>query len=112
MRTTDQTDRRGDAALKAEIQGTLDNARMILANTSALLELETDRLFLERADETEQDRLKTINVLIRETQKAMMMVVDIEAKLLLRRVSADDPGLIDLEAARREIESRLARLAA
>lgn len=112
MRTTDQNDRRGDADARAEIQKVLARARMILANTSALLELETDRLFEMYESDPEPDRMKAVSALIRETQKAMMMVVDIEAKLLSRRLDSDDPGLIDLEAARREIESRLARLAA
>ncbi len=113
MRTTinERVGRRGDARVHEEAEGLLNAARKLLADTSAMLELELDRLFEIEVDDTDKDRIKQINELIRSTQKAMQTVLDIELKYGL-----DVPGLgdgeIDLEAAREEILGRLARLAA
>lgn len=110
MRTTidDKVGRRGGAYSVEELETVLNRARKLLADTSALLELEIDRLFKSEMDESETVRMTQVTDLIRQTQKAMAMVMEIEAKYGL--ASFDARSQLDLEAARAEIIDRIGRL--
>ena len=92
-----------------ELETVLTRARRLLADISAALELESDRLFNEQFEETDEDRLKALKTLIAQTQKAWQTVIDLETRLGLSPL-ATEPKL-DMEAARDEILRRLARLA-
>lgn len=100
--------RRGGAYSVEELENVLNRARKLLADTSALLELEIDRLFKTELDENEGVRLKEITDLIRSTQKAMAMVMEIEVKYGLSSFEARSE--LDLEAAREEILERFRRI--
>lgn len=107
----DLIDRRGGVRAAEDVEKTLESARRVFADVSAFLELEIDRLFEIEHDEIDDDRIKRVTALIRENQRALLTVLDIEAKLG-RDTSAARAQMLDLEDARAEIESRLARLAA
>jgi len=100
--------RRGGAYSVEELETVLNRARKLLADTSALLELEIDRLFKAELDEDEGVRLKEVTDLIRQTQKAMAMVMEIEVKYGLS--SFETRSELDLEAAREEILERFRRI--
>ncbi len=110
MRTTinELVDRRGGAYSEKDLTETLTRARKLLADTSAFLELETDRLY-EVEIEDEPGRIKQVRDLIAQVQKCMQTVLDLEIKHGVRR-EAD--GALNLEDARDEILRRLARIAA
>lgn len=110
MRTTidAKVGRRGGAYSVEELENTLNRARKLLADTSALLELEIDRLFRSDLNEDESVRLDTVMGLIKQTQKAMQTVLDIEVKYGL--APFDARNTLDLEAARAEILERLRRV--
>jgi hypothetical protein len=109
VRTTidDKVGRRGGAYSVEELENTLNRARKLLADTSALLELEIDRLFKSEIDPDESVRLKEVTDLIRNTQRAMAMVMEIEVKYGLSPFEARSQ--LDLEAAREEILERFRR---
>lgn len=113
MRTTigDIAGRRGDACAEASVEETLAKARKLFADVAAFLELEMDRLWGTEIEREEEDRLRAMRALIVENQKAMRTVLEIEAKLGCETARREAHKL-DLEAARAEIERRLARLAA
>lgn len=110
MRTTinDLVDRRGGAYSTEDLEQVVGRARRLLADTSALLELEIDRLF-DTEIEHDDKRIRAITDLIRQVQKAMQTVTEIEAKAGIAGPRRHD---LDLEAAREEILRRLARLVA
>jgi len=110
VRTTINTlvDRRGGAYSESALNETLTRARKLLADTSAFLELEIDRLY-EVEIEDEPGRIKQVKDLIAQVQKCMQTVLDLEVKHGLKRDAAD---ALNLEDARNEILRRLARLAA
>ena len=83
MSTTINTlvDRRGGAYTAEELQDVLNRARRILADTSALLELEIERLFATEVDVSDDEQLKRIKGLITQTQKGVQQILDIEAFL-------------------------------
>jgi len=93
-----------------DVDDTLASARRIFADVSAFLELEIDRLFAVDVDPVDENRLKTVLDLIRQNQQALLKVLEMRQKLG-RELAPDCRQMIDLEAARAEIESRLARLA-
>jgi hypothetical protein len=104
---------RKDASAEDEtIKQTLVKARRIFADVSAFLELEIDRLFTLDLEREDADRTKRIVALIRDNQKALLMVLEIETKLGRGSDAGAMQQFLDLEAARDEIASRLARLAA
>lgn len=117
MTTTDAIHGRPEfhgADQATEVQSTLDRARKLFAGLSKVLEAEIDRLqFAERTEEGEA-RLKAVTDLIRQNQKTLGTVLDIEAKLMRDAERDARPGRVelDLEDARAEIARRLARLAA
>lgn len=91
-----------------DLENVLNRARKLLADISALLELEIDRLFKAELDEGESVRLDEVMGLIKQTQKAMQTVLDLEVKYGL--APYDTRANLDLEAARAEIVERLRRL--
>lgn len=111
MRTTINAlvGRQGGVPSKEDLKEVLDRARRLLADISALLELECDRLFEIEVDPDDDTRIIRIKELIAQTQKAMQTVLDIEKKAGLGQ---DGPPQLDLEGAREEILRRLARLTA
>ncbi|MEM7422498.1 MAG: hypothetical protein AAF334_02185 [Pseudomonadota bacterium] len=112
MRTSinDFVDRRGGAYTREELDNVLDRARRLLADLSAQLEHESDRLFGVELDEADEARIKTVRGLIAQVQKAMQTVIDIELKAGLS--PSPGAGALDMEAAREEIIGRLSRLTA
>lgn len=105
--------RRGGVRDVQDLDETLEDARRLFADVSAFLELELDRLFdIEVEGESlDEGRYKVVTDLIRQNQKALMMVLEIKAKLG-RDTASDRARLVDLDDAREEITRRLARLAA
>lgn len=91
-----------------ELENVLNRARKLLADISALLELEIDRLFGSELNPDETVRMKEVTDLIRQTQKAMAMVMEIEVKYGLSPMA--ERSQLDLEGARAEILDRLGRL--
>jgi hypothetical protein len=91
---------------------TLIRARKLFADLSQSLDGEIDRLKTALDIETDGTWVKSLNELIRQNQKALLTVLDIEAKLMHEAKKAR-PGrdVIDLGEARAEIGRRLARLA-
>lgn len=113
MRTTinDLVDRRGGAYSVEDLETILNRARKLLADTSALLELEIDELFALEFDLAEREKhVGEVTKMIKQVQKLMITVMDIEAKAGL----SPEPGhaVINLEEARDEILRRLTRLTA
>ena len=110
MRTTINTlvDRRGGAYSESDLTETLTRARKLLADTSAFLELEIDRLCDVEIDD-EPDQVKRMKDLVAQVQKGLQTVLDLEAKHGIRR---EAEHALNLEDARNEILRRLARLAA
>ena len=101
--------RRGGAYSVEELENTLNRARKLLADVSAVLELEIDRLFGVEFDEDDKEREKQVKALIAQTQKAWQTVIDLEAKYGLSPY--DKQPELDLEAARAEILERIGRFA-
>lgn len=101
--------RAGGAYPVEELENTLNRARKLLSDISAVLELEIDRLFGIEFDEDDKEREKQIKTLIGQAQKAWQTVIDIEVKYGL--TPCDARSHLDLEAARAEILERLGRLA-
>lgn len=94
----------GDEAVR------LARAQRLFARLADALEGEIERLSGRLRANRNKSRAKAMSELIRETQRALMMVLDFEAKLD-RRGPGDVDGALDLEAARAEITGRLDRLA-
>jgi hypothetical protein len=91
---------------------TLACARKLFAGLSRSLDGEIDRLQTALDPETDLNQVKTQTELIRQNQKALQLVLDLEAKLM-GRADKQRPGegVIDLAQARAEIARRLDRLA-
>lgn len=111
MRTTinDLVDRRGGAYVDQGTNDVLSRARKILADATVLLELEIDRLFALESDPDDTKRLQSISDLIRQTQRAMTMVLQFEATT--DAAPQGDDATLDLGAAHDEIMRRLDRIA-
>ncbi len=114
MRTTDELGRWGGASTdKAAVNlSTLARARKLFAGLSRSLDGEIDRLQAAKDTENDQERVKSLNELIRQNQKSLQAVLDMEARLM-REGDQQRPGegVIDLAQARAEITRRLDRLA-
>ncbi len=113
MRTTDELGRWGGASTdKAAVDlSILARARKLFADLSRGLDGEIDRLQAAMETEDDQDRTKTLAEKVRQNQKALQTVLDMEVKLM-READTQRPGegVIDLAHARAEITRRLARL--
>ena len=90
----------------------LARARKLFAGLSRSLDGEIDRLQAAMDTETNESRIKAMTELIRQNQKALQTVLDMEVKLT-READKQGPGegVIDLAQARAEIARRLDRLA-
>ena len=110
MSTTinERVGRRGGAYSAEELEDVLNRARKILADTTALLDLEIERYFDEEVEDKEEERIKRIQGLITQTQKGMQQIMDIELKTGLTQAAERE---LNLDDARREILRRIARLA-
>lgn len=91
---------------------TLARARKLFAGLSRSLDGEIDRLTAVLDSETDECRINALTELIRQNQRALQTVLDLEAKLI-RETDKQRPGegVIDLAQARAEITRRLDRLA-
>ncbi|MFK7945435.1 MAG: hypothetical protein AB8B85_21355 [Paracoccaceae bacterium] len=111
MRTTisHQGNRRGGAQSGRGHEQILDDARTILADVSEFLKDRVAVLKDTRTEEVDSQEVKDLERLILEAQKTLRSALDLEAKLA---TTADHGPVLNLEAARAEIESRLNRLTA
>lgn len=110
MRTTINTvDRRGGAHSTEEFDKILENARTILADASAYIELHLDELRRLEAGEIDPKKLKDLQKLVQEAHAAWRQVLDLQVKA---GISPNTGPVLDMEAARAEILRRLSRLAA
>lgn len=89
----------------------LKRARKLFDRLSSRLDEAIDQLDVGPLEDA-VDRAKELGELVRQYQRVLTTVLELEAKLA-REVEHARPGrdLIDLEAARTEIARRLARLA-
>ncbi len=100
--------RRGGAYSVEELENTLNRARRLLADTMALLELENEKFFKTELEDDEKAHLDEVVKLIKQTQRAMQTVLDIEVKYGLSPLESGQQ--LDLEAAREEILERFDRI--
>ena len=114
MRTTEEIGRRGGAEACGEdaAEAALTCARSLFADLMSALADEIDRLRALKGATDEIAEARRLDDLIRRNQKALQSVLDWQLSMERRR---DGPSagkeVIDLEAARREITRRIARLA-
>lgn len=87
----------------------MQSARKLLADTCVLLELQIEKLTDAKTDVDDRVQAQSLEDLITKFRKSLTLALDIRGKALAAGFS-DKPEL-NLEAARAEIESRLARLA-
>jgi hypothetical protein len=92
------------------VEETLESARRVFADVSRFLETEIDQLFRAEIDPEDEKRLSAVLDLIKQNQQALLKVLDMRHKLG-RETETECRQFIDLEAARAEIDRRLARLA-
>ena len=89
----------------------VDTARRMFQRLVSALDSEIDRLSDQAAVEPDAKLVRDLTTQVREVHRALMIVLEHE-----NRLQAQDPGpagdALDLEAARAEIESRMARLRA
>ena len=114
MRTTDELGRWGGASTDeaaAELSA-LARARKLFTDLSRSLDGEVDRLQAVLEIETDKGKTEVLAGTIRQNQKALQTVLDMEVKLM-RGTDKQRPGegVIDLAEARAEIARRLDRLA-
>lgn len=102
-------DRRGGAYSEDELEDVLNRSRKILADISALLDLEVERLFEMPVDSLSDDQIKQIRGLIAQTQKGMQQILDIETRAGLHMLVGGRE--LDLDQAREEVLRRIARIA-
>ena len=90
----------------------LARARKLFADLSRSLDGEIDRLQAVLGTETDDGEIKLLTELIRQNQRALQTVLDMEVKLM-RETDKQRPGevVIDLAEARAEVSRRLDRLA-
>ncbi len=114
MRTTDELGRWGGASTEqaADDLSALARARKLFTGLSRSLDGEIDRLQAASDTEPDKDQAKALVERVRQNQKALQSVLDMEAKLM-RGADRQRPGegVIDLAQARAEIARRLDRLA-
>ncbi len=114
VRTTEDLGRRGGvcAEVTTDDPSALDRARKLFAGLSRGLEGEIDRLETALDAETDEGRVRDLTAVIRQNQKALQTVLDMESKLMRGAGRARrGEGVIDLAEARAEIARRLDRLA-
>lgn len=114
MRTTDDLGRWGGASADraAGDLSTLARARKLFADLSSGLDGEIDRLRASLEPQTDESLIKARAELIRQNQKALQTVLDLELRLMREgQVQRPGEGVIDLDQAREEVARRLDRLA-
>lgn len=111
---TEDLGRGGDvcAEIRTEDLSTLECARRLFADLSRGLEGMIDRLRTAYEAETDIKRINELQEAIRQNQKALQSVLNMEGKLMPGPGKAGrGEGVIDLAQARAEIARRLDRLA-
>ncbi|MEM1161915.1 MAG: hypothetical protein AAGJ28_13355 [Pseudomonadota bacterium] len=108
--TTEKVDRRGGAYGTKDLEQTLDDARQLLGDSHALLQLENDRLFDEARAEDDRVRADKLSDQIGRVNKAIERIIEFDVKSGLNVLGERDA--MNLEAARDEILGRLARIIA
>lgn len=88
----------------------LASARRLFERLAAALEAEIEDAEPLLDGEPDRERIKALQGLIRDTHRALLLVLELRVKLERRGPPSVD-GALDLEAAREEIAGRLARLA-
>jgi hypothetical protein len=114
VRTTDDPGRWGGAfgeEPKAAEPPVLDRARKLFAGLARSLEGEINRLETALNDEPDIARSRSLIETIRMNQKALLLVLDQEARLPGGDTLRPGQDVIDLAEARAEVARRLARLA-
>lgn len=107
----DLIDRHGADRGAWGLEETLDGARRLFADLTAFLELEIEELGKTDTEALTEARMRSVTDLIRMSQKALTVVLEIKSKLA-RDLGASREDMLDLDAARDEIARRLARLEA
>lgn len=85
-------------------------ARKLFSRLAQALDGEIERLARLIDTDPEESRIKDVSNLIRDTQRALLTVLDFQSRLG-GRDSGEVDGALDLDAARDEIIGRIARLA-
>ena len=101
--------RRGGAYSVEELENILNQARKILADTMAVLELENEKFLKAELKQDDKVHLDEVMKMVKLTQQTMQTVTAIEDKYGLSAMEARQH--LDLEAARAEILERIRRLA-
>ena len=107
--TNDKDGRSGDEFVEERQKKTLENARRILADASEFLEDRVDSLKELKAGSEDMGKVKELKRLILEMNSAWRTLLEVQSKT---DATMPDAAILDLEAARAEIERRLARLSA
>jgi hypothetical protein len=107
--TSHAAGRRGEACEAAGLEETLARAQRLFADVAHFLETEIERQ--TDAEPADEARIKSVKTLIQLNAQALLKVIEIESKLG-HDISALGHRALDLEAARDEIDRRLARVAA
>ncbi len=110
--TTGQDAGRSDGASDgaADHPVCLASARRLFVRAARALDREIESLAADAPAEPDRERIKRIEGVTREAQRALLVLLEFEAKMD-RRDPGEVDGALDLEAAREEIAGRLARLA-
>jgi len=111
VRTTDDVGRWGGATADAAAEKlpAYATARRLFARLMRSLEGEIDRLEAALECDDDPERIRSLSDLIRTNQKALLNVLEFEAKHS-GRTGQPNGEAIDLAAARDEVARRLARL--
>ena len=88
----------------------LASARRLFVRAAQALDREIEGLGADAPAEPDRDQIRRIEGVTREAQRALLVLLEFEAKMD-RREPAEVDGALELEAAREEITGRLARLA-
>ena len=103
-----RSDSAGDEAADRPV--CLVSARRLFVRAARALDAEIERLSGDRGAEADREAVKRVEAVTREAQRALLVVLEFEAKMD-RREPEEADGALDLEAAREEVTGRLARLA-
>ena len=107
--TNDTDGRSGNERVEEKQQKILENARRILADASEFLEDRVDSLKELKAGSEDMGEVKELKRLIIEMNSAWRTLLEVQSRT---DATMPNSAILDLEAARAEIERRLTRLAA
>ena len=105
--TNEVTGRSGDEHVEDSQQKVLENARRVLADASEFLEDRVDTLREMKAGSEDSRTVKGLKDRIIELNAAWRTLLEVQSKT---DATMPDSAILDLEAARAEIERRLARI--